>query len=166
MTSAPEVQLQVVQQSDEELRLALAALRPLPDQERFSSAAARTLPEALVDPARTPFAIVHAGEPVGFGVLDREGILDDLVDAPQRAVLLRAFYVASDRQGRGLGTAAARAVPGLARSLHPEAELVVLTVNQENPAAVAAYLRAGFRDTGARYLGDQGPQHVLVAATG
>lgn len=165
VTSAPVVRLQVVGDRDDDLPLALLALRPYPEQEQFSASADRTLPEAMANPARTPFAVLAGGEPVGFGVLDREGYLDELVDAPERAVLLRAFYVGARHQGRGYGTAAAAQVPQLAGELFADAELVVLTVNERNPAAVAAYSRAGFRDTGARYLGgDAGPQRVLVAA--
>lgn len=164
MSADPEVRLDVVTAEDVELRLAVLALRPRPEQEVFSATAARTLPEALADPARTPFVVRRDGAPVGFGVLDRKGYLDELVDAPERAVLLRGFYLAAEHQGRGLGTRAAALVPGLAGALHPDADLVVLTVNTANPAAVTAYLRAGFRDTGVTYLGgDAGPQHVLVA---
>lgn len=147
-----------------DLRDAVVRLRPLPEQERFSSAAAHTLPDADADPQRTPFTVLSGDVPIGFGVLDRDGYLADLVDAPERAVLLRAFYLDAAWQGRGLGTAAARGVRGLVRQVHADVDLVVLTVNERNPRAVAAYTRAGFVDTGVRYLGgDAGPQHVLVA---
>jgi len=150
-------------------RPAVLALSVLPEQEIYCGRAATTLPHADADPARTPFVVLQttrpAGVVVGFGVLDRVGILAQLVDEPVRAVLLRGFYVDARQQGRGLGTAAAAAVPRLAGSLFPGAELVVLTVNEDNPAAVLAYTRAGFTGTGVRYLGGgAGPQHVMVAA--
>jgi RimJ/RimL family protein N-acetyltransferase len=147
------------------VREAVLALRPLPAQEVFSSHAALTLPAAEADPDRTAFAVLAGSTPVGFGVLDRRGNLGELVDDVPAAVLLRAFYLDASAQGRGLGTAAAAAVPRLAGQLFPDSRLVVLTVNENNPAAVTAYARAGFVDTGARYLGGSaGPQHVLVAA--
>lgn len=156
-----------VEPGDDALREAVLALRPLPEQERFSATSTRTLPEADADPARTPFAVLLDDVPVGFGVLDTVGYLAELVDEPSRAVLLRAFYLDAAVQGRGVGAAAARAVRSLAAALHPGVDLVVLTVNEANPGAVRAYLRGGFVDTGARYLGgDQGPQHVLVARAG
>ncbi len=150
-------------------RPAVLAMAVLPEQEVYCGRAATTLPQADADPARTPFVVVHTIRPlgvvVGFGVLDRVGILAEIVDQPDRAVLLRGFYVDAGQQGRGLGTAAAAAVPRLAGSVFHDAELVVLTVNEENPAAVLAYTRAGFVSTGVRYLGGAaGPQHVLVAA--
>ena len=152
-------------QRSEALRKAVLALAPTPEQDVWSSSAATTLPEADRDPARTPFAVLAGGRPVGFGVLDRVGILHELVDRPERAVLLRGFYLDAAEQGAGLGTAAAAAVPALARELYPDVELVVLTVNVANAGAVAAYLRGGFVDTGTRYLGGAaGPQHLLVAA--
>lgn len=158
---------------DHPLREQVLELAPLPDQERFSSRASLTLGPADADPGRTPFVVVTSngaepghGRAAGFGVLDRAGYLDEVLDDPRRAVLLRGFYVDAGLQGRGIGTKAARAVRGLAAGL-PGVELVVLTVNVQNPAAVATYRRAGFVDTGAQYLGgDQGPQHLLVAAVG
>lgn len=149
------------------LRARVLELRPSPDQENWSSRAAVTLPEAETDPGRTPFAIVATtagrSEAVGFGVLDRAGYLADLVDDPDRSVLLRGYYVDAGAQGRGVGGRAARSVRLLAATL-PDVELVVLTVNAENPGAAAAYRRGGFVDTGAQYLGGgHGPQHVYVA---
>jgi RimJ/RimL family protein N-acetyltransferase len=148
---------------DGRLRAAVLALRPLPEQERFSGRAENTLPDAEADPARTPFAILASEVPVGFGVLDRGGYLAEVDAAPQSAVLLRAFFVDAAAQGRGLGSAATAALPGLVRAVHPGVERLVLTVNAKNPAAIRAYLRGGFADTGRRYLGGAaGPQHVLV----
>ncbi len=139
-------------------------LAPTEDQEAFSGRARDTLPAADADPQRTPFALAVGGSAVGFGVLDRLGILPELVDQPERAALLRGFYVDAAHQGRGLGTAAARAVPELAAALYGDVDLVVLTVNHGNPGAVAAYRRGGWVDTGVSYLGgDLGPQHVLVS---
>lgn len=155
----------VVLDEDHPWRDQVLALAPASRQEVYSGRAAQTLPEADADPKRTPFAVAADGAPVGFGVLDRVGILADLVDEPSRAVLLRAFYVDAAHQGRGLGTAAARALAPLTAAIYDDVELVVLTANLENPAAVTAYLRAGFVDTGTRYLGGAaGPQHVLVMA--
>ena len=146
------------------LLAAVLALRTLPEQERFTIPAAETFTAAAADPDRTPFAVLAGGVPVGYGVLDRTGYLADLLDDPSGAVLLRAFYLDAAHQGRGYGTAAARAARALAAALVPSASLLVLTVNEANPAALAAYARAGFADTGARYLGGAaGPQRVLVA---
>lgn len=145
-------------------RTAVVALLPLPEQEPFSSRAELTLPAADADPHRTPFAVEHDGVPVGFGVLDTGALLDEIVDQPERAVLLRAFYIDAGAQGRGHGRTAARLLRALARSVAPGADIVVLTVNERNPAAIRAYAAGGFVDVG-RYLGGSlGPQRIMAAA--
>lgn len=159
-----DISLAVIRPDDADLRAAVVLLAPTPAQEVFASRASVTLPAADADPARTPFAVLDGARPVGFGVLDRSGYLDELVDTPARAVLLRAFYLDAPEQGGGRGTSAAALVPGFAGQVLGQVELVVLTVNVANAAAIRAYTAAGFTDTGARYLGGgAGPQHVLVA---
>ncbi|HSA50116.1 MAG TPA: GNAT family N-acetyltransferase [Yinghuangia sp.] len=143
-------------------RAEVLALAPRADQEQFSSRAARTLPVADRDPFRTPYAVVHDGHAVGFGVLDVQGYPDELAGEAQRAVLLRSFYVGARWQRRGLGGAAIRALPQVAHKLAPDAGVLLLTVNVRNTDAVRAYLAGGFVDEGRLYLGGEaGPQHVL-----
>ncbi|MFH5823521.1 GNAT family N-acetyltransferase [Georgenia sp. AZ-5] len=143
-------------------RAAVVAVRPLPEQERYSSRAELTLPAADSDPHRTPFAVEHDGVPVGFGVIDAVGYLADLTDEPRGAALLRAFYIGAAHQSRGLGRAAVRVLPPLVREVVPAARRLFLTVNEANPAAIRAYGAGGFTDVG-RYLGGSaGPQRVMV----
>lgn len=82
-----------------------------PEQLRFTGLPVRTLPDADQDPERVPYAIVALDGALtgpdsaraacaGFGVLDRV-IGSELVDAPERAVLMRAYYVTPQWQGRG-----------------------------------------------------------------
>ena len=62
--------------------------------------------------------------------------------------------------------------PGLAPALalcddlqrrHPQRRLLVLMVNCRNRAAVAAYRKAGFVDTGELHRGGRaGPQHLML----
>lgn len=144
------------------LRTAVRALVPRAGQEQFCGRARDTLPVADQDPFRTPFAIVHEGTAVGFGVLDTQGYADEIADEPRPAVLLRGFYVGAAWQGRGIGGAAIRALPEAARKVRPEAGVLLLTVNVRNEGAVRAYLAGGFVDGGRLHLGGvAGPQHVL-----
>ncbi|WP_187279594.1 hypothetical protein [Quadrisphaera setariae] len=54
----------------------------------------------------------------------------------------------------------------LAPAVAPAARVVVLTVNERNPAGLRAYAKAGFADVG-RYLGgDAGPQRAMTARCG
>lgn len=166
--------------------LAEAEALPLAQgQERFVLPPATTLPEAMADPERFPFAVLAGGTAgpgqsqasarsgrgrrgdavVGYGVLDRHGYLDHLLDQADRTVLLRGYCVAAPVQGRGYGAAGARAVRTLAAQVAASADLVVLSVDQTNAAGLAAYARAGFVDSGARYEGRSGDEVVMVATT-
>ena len=151
-------------------RALLDAAEALPlreGQERFVLPPAATLPEALADPDRFPFAVLTtggAGTVVGYGVLDRRGYLGHLLDQAERTVLLRGYCVAATAQGHGYGAAGARAARALATRVAPSADLVVLSVDQANAAGLGAYARAGFVDTGARYEGRSGTEVVMAAA--
>ena len=170
-------------------RALLDAAEALPlreGQERFVLPPAATLPDALSDPDRFPFAVLAAGatsaggaatrragpgraraggadEVVGYGVLDRRGYLEHLLDQAERTVLLRGYCVAAPAQGSGYGAAGARAARALAAQVAPSADLVVLSVDQANAAGLGAYARAGFVDTGARYAGRSGTEVVMAA---
>ncbi|HWI72071.1 MAG TPA: GNAT family protein, partial [Baekduia sp.] len=77
---------------------------------------------------------------------------------------LRALAIDRAAQGQGVGTAAMAALPAYVRERFPARRFVTLTVNADNPAAIALYARAGFADAGTgMYLGGRtGPQHVLL----
>ena len=167
---AAPVRLHPLAAGDVALRAAVLRLEPAPHQLADSASARQTLPAADADPRRAPFAVLVGEEPVGFGVLDRGDLLAAVVDEPERAVLLRGFYLTATAQGRGWGRRAAAAVPPLAARLWGPVSaggpaLVVLTVGTGNAAALRAYTGAGFVPTGVQQVGDgHGPQHVLVAA--
>ncbi|WP_180357739.1 GNAT family N-acetyltransferase [Streptomyces sp. NP160] len=176
------VRLVVVGPDDDALLAAALQLRTGEEQQRFAKAPAESFPLALADPARTPFVVLSGeddddGGVVGAGVLhagaaasDQDPELAELLAAsgedPATAVLLRSFVVGADHQGRGHGTAAARAAVALAPVVAPAARVVVLTVNERNAPGLRAYGRAGFADVG-RYLGgDAGPQRAMTARCG
>jgi RimJ/RimL family protein N-acetyltransferase len=141
---------------------AVLRLRPLPEQERFSGVPRDTLPAARTAPGREPVVVLDGGAPVGFMVLDRDPAFGAVVRATQTLGVL-AFFVDRYHQGRGVGTAALRALPAFVAGRYPDVRHLALTVNVANPVAVRAYRRAGFRDTGRfDYSGPYGPQHVLV----
>lgn len=145
-----------------------------PEQLRFTGLPARTLPEADADPARLAYAIVVGAATIdgerdararcaGFGVLDGNvGALP--VDAPERAVLMRAYYVTPQWQGRGIGRTSC-APPLLDRpasTIAPRAEKIVLCVNRDNLSAQRVYTAAGFAFTGTTVPGNAGPQYVMA----
>lgn len=155
--------LRRVEPGDTGLRAALMRHVLPADQAGFALPARDTLPLADADPGRTSVAILDGDLPVGMFQLDRGGFLPEITDRVEATLLLRAFYIAPEHQGRGLATRAVAAVAGFVREEFPGVDRVLLTVNHGNPAAIRCYLRGGFTDTGADYLGGRrGPQDVLA----
>ncbi|KII00146.1 GCN5 family acetyltransferase [Streptomonospora alba] len=149
----------------ERLRAAVLRIRVAPGQRSLVTEAVETLPRADADPGRTPFAVLVGGEPAGFGIIDRGGALADLAGIAAdtaRAVLLRAFYLAPQWQGRGIGRRACAGIDPLVLDVHPGAAEVFVLVNEGNRAAERAYAAAGFAALGTR-LADPvaGPRTVL-----
>ncbi|MHC6220392.1 GNAT family N-acetyltransferase [Arthrobacter sp. MMS24-S77] len=124
----------------------------------------------LEDESRLPYVIEAAGAAVGVftlqaGAATLAGWPDD-----DSAWLLRGFLIDQKCQGRGLGSlsaaAAAREAQKLTARLGGGQAGVVLSVNERNPAAKAAYANAGFVETG-RYLGGSaGPQWTMYRGFG
>ncbi|YCH09432.1 GNAT family N-acetyltransferase [Arthrobacter sp. alpha11c] len=123
---------------------------------------------SLEEESRLPYVIEAEGAGVGVltlqsGAASLAGWQDD-----DSVWLLRGFLIDSKCQGRGLGALAAEAAVEEARKLtarHAGGQSgVVLSVNERNPAGIAAYTKAGFVDAG-RYLdGNSGPQRIMYKA--
>lgn len=138
------------------------------EQQHFVGDPLRMILVALEEASRHPFAVDCNGSAVGVltlqvGAAGLAGWPDD-----ESAWLLRGFMIDRRLQGRGLGTAAAaaavRAAAKLTADLGGDQTGVVLSVNERNPAGLAAYRSAGFEDRG-RYLGGgAGPQRTLYRA--
>lgn len=156
------------------LRRSVLRHRLAPGQAKFTGLPVATLPAADADESRTPFAIVLAATPVttyaeagtactGFAVLDRNIRNPEMVDTPENAVLLRAFYVTPEWQGRGVGriSCSAPLLDNLVAEVAPHATEIVLCVNEGNQSAARVYRRAGFGFTGKIIPGTAGPQWVM-----
>ncbi|MFU8864988.1 MAG: GNAT family N-acetyltransferase [Rhodobacterales bacterium] len=136
----------------------VAHLAVRPEQLRFSG----TVAESFADDAHADFhAILQGDLPVGMFRIDRgyhavHGFAEP-TDLGLRTVIVDAAY-----QGQGLGTAAMRALPRYLQTHYPQARRLWLTVNLQNPAAIASYRKSGFQDTGAIWPhGGAGPQHIM-----
>ncbi|WP_442542822.1 GNAT family N-acetyltransferase [Arthrobacter sp. KN11-1C] len=124
----------------------------------------------LEDESRLPYVIEAAGAAVGVFTL--QACAATLAGWPDddSAWLLRGFLIDQPHQGRGLGAlsaaAAAREAQKLTARLGGGQAGVVLSVNERNPAAKAAYAKAGFVESG-RYLGGSaGPQWTMYRGFG
>ena len=75
---------------------------------------------------------------------------------------LRAFALDKNQQGKGLGTAAMKALKPYLKQNYPDFPRIYLTVNCRNPGAFRCYIKAGFLDTRDLYEGGSaGPQHIM-----
>ncbi|MEX3014365.1 GNAT family N-acetyltransferase [Gymnodinialimonas hymeniacidonis] len=136
-----------------------SGVRVLPEQEVFSGTPAEAFAE---DPARFDLhGVVADGAPVGLFKIDRAYHYDIPVCA-EGALGLRAFMIGAAHQGRGIATAAVRAMKAHLAAEYPDRPCVDLTVNHVNKVAIACYLKGGFVDTGEDWLeGRAGPQDLL-----
>lgn len=144
------------------LRPAVLALRVHPDQYAFVSPIEASLADAELSHGSTPMAILHGDTAVGYYRIEHHASTIAERDYAMPAVGLRSFFIGTDWQGRGFGAQAIAALIGDLAERHPEARLLVLTVNCRNLPALALYRRAGFEDSGALYHGGRsGPQHLM-----
>lgn len=147
---------------DEALRPAVLALAVHSDQLPFVGYASDSLADVAVCPGSDALALLHGDVVVGYVRIDRRAAALGNHPLAEGAVALRSFLIDIAWQGRGLGGAALEAIRAWVAARHPDRERIVLTVNVRNEAAVRAYLRAGYRDSGGLYHGGSaGPQHVL-----
>jgi GNAT superfamily N-acetyltransferase len=146
----------------------IAELAVTPAQRRFVGEPLRMALVGLEEESRHPFAIDSNGTAVG--VLTLQAGAAALAGWPDDASawLLRGFVIDRRHQGKGLGRLAAAAAVAAAAKLtarHGGGQAgVVLSVNEDNPAGLAAYRNAGFADYGQYLGGSSGPQRTMFRA--
>ncbi len=148
----------------------VAAMELAAGQEDFVGDPFKMMLMGLEDDSRRPYVIEAAGAAVGVFTLQADAATLAGWPDDDSAWLLRGFLIDQPSQGRGLGSlsavAAAREAQRLTARLGSGQDGVVLSVNERNPAARAAYAKAGFLQTG-RYLGgSSGPQWTMYRRFG
>lgn len=144
------------------LRDAVLRLRVRPEQDAFVSPPAITLPDAEQCSGSTPMAILLDDTPVGYYRIEHSARSVTGRDEDASALGLRSFQLDGAWQGRGFGKRALAAACADLAMRFPRARRLLLTVNCDNAAALALYLRHGFEDSGELYHGGRsGPQHLL-----
>lgn len=146
---------------EEKFKDQLLSFQLPPEQAQFTGLPEETLQDTCDDHSKMGVVIARGDRAVGFFVLHTgEGIADFFQDY-SGAVLLRAFLMDYASQGQGFAKAAMALLPDFIRRHYPEAQQIVLAVNERNIPAGQLYARAGFQDYGLRRSGSKGPQLIL-----
>lgn len=107
------------------------------------------------------FAVITPQEEVvGFFVL-RDGLRRPAWAQPG-AVTLHSFRVRPGLQGQGIGRRCIALLEQWLARERPVQPQLMLAVNARNEAAIAAYRKIGFVDTGVRHDEGHGPQFVFA----
>lgn len=145
-----------------ELTAAVRALRVTPAQAPYVGDVAFNLDDALRDRLSDAMAVLAGDRVVGCYRLDLAPNTVSGRDLGEPTLGVRGMLIDCAAQGRGYGTLAMLACCEDAARRHPDRRLLVLAVHRDNHAAIAAYARAGFQDTGERLPGGAaGPQQLM-----
>lgn len=148
---------------DDATAQAVRRLQITSDQYAYVGDITFNLADSQRDPSSEAMAVLAGDTVVGFYRLDfaPNAIAGRALAHP--SVGLRALVIDRAQQGHGYGTQAMAACCDDLRCRHPQRQLLALTVNCSNLAAVAMYRKAGFVDTGELYQGGSaGPQHLML----
>lgn len=97
------------------------------------------------------FALLADEIPVAFLLLKRPPVLPAWAD--EHSATLHALQVDHRAQGKGYGKACLHALPEVARQAFPEIKALELSVDADNAAAIALYVKFGWADSGEAYKG-------------
>lgn len=130
------------------------------DQLEFSG-----MPQDIIDRDKDNplkhFVIIHArNETAGFLELDESDDRKKYSNNPH-SLLLRGFSVNPKFQGRGIATGSIYALSDFIRAEFPAIDEIVLGVNARNKPAKRLFEKAGFEDTGRRFMRTSGEQIVM-----
>ncbi|TCP29713.1 acetyltransferase (GNAT) family protein [Scopulibacillus darangshiensis] len=130
------------------------------EQVRFTALPKEMIQMAKSDKTRNPVVILANRVPVGFFVLQSGERVSEYTDNPN-ALLLIAFSINHNEQGKGYAKSALQQVPALVKRYFPTVNEVVLAVNEKNIPAQKLYEKCGFIDEGRRKMGNIGWQMIL-----
>ncbi|MBO2536743.1 GNAT family N-acetyltransferase [Rummeliibacillus suwonensis] len=133
------------------------------EQIMYSGLPMESINECKQDPERHPVVILYDHRPVGFLVLHGwSGVRQ--YSQNQNALLLRAFSVNGDFQGKGIATKSLQLLDTFIKKHFPKTEEVILAVNHKNNMAQHIYKKVGYVDKGMRAMGKYGEMLILSKA--
>lgn len=112
------------------------------------------------DPSRVPIVIRHNNKTVGFFVLHGWVGVQQYYDNEQ-AILLRAFSINLEDQGKGFGSKSMDEMPSFVRRYFPDVDEIILAVNLQNGIAQHIYRKQGYVDRGITAMGSKGLMNIL-----
>jgi GNAT superfamily N-acetyltransferase len=129
------------------------------DQQQFVGAIDDILP--IINAQIRPHVILADDQVVGFFLIDTVYVqINDI--ATLQSLGLRKFFIDKQHQGKGYAKQTLQRLPDYLAITYPHHTDIFLTVNCNNSTAKNLYLKNGFQDTNALYLGGpSGPQHVM-----
>ncbi len=137
-----------------------------PAQLQWVGRIADLLADADACPGCESMVILEGDTVIGYYRIERHAaaVIGRRSNRPEleSALGLRAFFLAIQHQGRGVGCHAVQALCDDLAQRHHDRHDLVLTVGVDNHAALGCYLRAGFRKTGTLYHGGHAAaQHLM-----
>lgn len=130
------------------------------EQHQFTGLPNEVLDLSIEEINRFPIVILKGDDVVGFFVL-HHGEKIAPFSTNLKALLLRAFSINFNHQGRGYAKQSMEQLPAFVKKHFPEIEEIVLAVNAKNDSAKSLYEKTGFIDRGERRLGKIGLQFLL-----
>ncbi|WP_426441314.1 GNAT family N-acetyltransferase [Bradyrhizobium genosp. P] len=106
-----------------------------------------------------PFAIVFRQEVVGFFVLREKAASPEW--APPNVITSHSIRIGRVYQGNRYGRAAIGLIVEWVLANRPGINRIMAAINARNSTSRNAFMRVGFRDTGATYLGPVGLQNIF-----
>jgi len=136
-----------------ESKAAVLALRVTSEQVQYAGTveAAVAQCEAEESSEVLGLAVVAGGAVVGFLLLKLGSKAPQWV--PSQAAVIGAMRVSVEYQGQGIGTRALEVLPAWVQQHCPAIQSLVLSVDEENTAAMRSYAKAGWVDQGTRVQG-------------
>ncbi len=133
-------------------------------QHIYVSPISNILKMVKLKPLTIPYVLISECRIVGYVQFNTDYEETSYYCDDDKTLGLEGFFIDITWQGKGLAVSFIREILARLNKDFPSFSKVALTVNCKNPAAIHAYSKSGFKDTGLLYHGGRsGPQHIMTA---
>ncbi|PGL73272.1 GNAT family N-acetyltransferase [Bacillus sp. AFS055030] len=127
---------------------------------KFTGLPIDNIEKCAIEADRHAILILSNNDVAGFFVLHGWDGVRQYSDN-KNAILLRAFSVDTNFQGKGIAKQSLHLLPSFVKENFPERDEIILGVNHKNIAAQHVYLTSGFIDKGNRVMGRKGELFIM-----